>query len=356
MINVGIVGTSWWADEMYLPALKNHPEAKVVAVCGRDPLRTQQFAEKWGVPDFYHDYQALITSGKIEALIVAALNETHYPITMAALDAGLHVLCEKPLAITYAQAQEMTEKAAAAGVNTMVAFTHRYMPTTRYLRQLLDSGYIGKPYTLNMRYYSGGARKPGYKWKNDKSRPGAGVLYDLGSHWLHLARWFYGEITGLTCYMDAILTHEGHESADDMATMTVKFANGAMGILTVGRLGWEGNKPGQTQQMDFHGSDGTLYLTLDWDTVQQIRGVKDGSMGVEVLPVPESIWQGARRDTVMNTRDDVFYTQNVMAREFFSDIAAGRPSYPDFAEGARVQQLIEAAVHSAVNGCCWVRV
>ncbi len=355
MIRVGIVGTSWWADEMYLPALQTHPEAKIVAVAGRDPQRTQKFAEKWDVPDFYTNYQHLISSGKIDALIVASLNETHYPVTMAALDAGLHVLCEKPLAVTYAQAQEMAEKAQKVGVQTMVAFTHRYMPTSRYLKQLLDEGYIGRPYTLNMRYYSGGARKPGYKWKNDKAKPGAGVLYDLGSHWLHLARWFYGEIVGLTCYMDAILPHEGHESADDITTMTVKFANGAMGILTVGRLGWEGNKPGQAQAMDFHGSDGTLYLTLDWDTVQEIRGVKDGRMGVENLPVPESIWQGARRDTVMNTRDDVFYTQNVMAREFFSNLAAGKSSFPDFAEGARVQQLIEAAVQSAENGCCWIK-
>lgn len=354
MVKIGIVGTSWWPDEMYLPALKNHPNTEVVAVCGRDAARTQHFAEKWQIPTFYTNYRDLISSGKIEALIVASFNETHYPITMAALEAGLHVLCEKPLAITYAQAREMAEKARQVGVNTMVAFTHRYMPSNRYLKQLLDEGYIGKPYTLNLRYYSGGARKAGYKWKNDKSVPGAGVLYDLGSHWLHLARWFYGEIVGVSCYMDAILSHEGHQSSDDIATMTVKFANGAMGILTVGRLGWEGNKPGQTMEMDFHGSDGTLYHTLDWDTVQALRGVKDKQMGIRELSIPDTIWQGARQDTVMNTRDDVFYTQNVIAREFVNDILEGKPSTPDFAEGARVQQLIEAAVQSAQNSCCWI--
>ncbi len=354
MIKVGIVGTSWWADEMYLPALKNHPHGQIHAVCGRDADKTRQFAEKWDIPFFYTDYRELIAGGQVEALIVASVNETHYPISMAALDAGLHVLCEKPLAVTYAQAQAMADKAKSAGVNTMVAFTHRYMPTSRHVKQLLDEGYLGKPYTLNMRYYSGGARKAGYKWKNDKAMAGAGVLYDLGAHWLHLARWFYGEIVGLSCYMDAILPHEGHESADDISTLTVKFANGAMGILTVGRLGWEGNAPGQIQEMDFHGSDGTLYHVIDWDTVQQIRGVKDKHMGVQEIPIPDSVWQGARHDTVMHTRDDVFYTQAVMAREFIEDIAAGRPSFPDFAEGARVQQLIELAVKSAENGCSWV--
>src|SRR5258707_10983465 len=205
MVRVGIVGTSLWADSMYLPALQNHPQAQVVAVCGRNPDRTQAFATRWNVPSAYTDYRQMLDSSNLDALIVASANDSHHPITLAALDAGLHVLCEKPLAQNAAQAQEMVEKARATGVKNMVPFTYRYMPTNRYLKQLIDAGYIGRPYHLNMRYYADYGREPKYQWVFDTDIAGGGVIADLGPHWFHLARWFYGEITGLTCYLTTVV-------------------------------------------------------------------------------------------------------------------------------------------------------
>src|SRR5215831_17136482 len=126
MVRVGIVGTSAWADAMYLPALKNHPQAEIAAICGRNPEKTQLFAARWDVPHFYTDYRAMIDAEELDAIVIATTNDTHHPITMAALDAGLHVLCEKPLALNAAQAREMAQKAKAVGVKTMVPFTYRY--------------------------------------------------------------------------------------------------------------------------------------------------------------------------------------------------------------------------------------
>src|SRR5579859_7819669 len=154
MVRVGVVGTSLWADSMYLPALQNHPKGKIVAVCGRDPDRTQVFAARWNIPHFYTDFRKLLDAGGLDALIVASANDSHHPITMAALDAGLHVLCEKPLALNAIQAREMADKAKSSGRKNMVPFTYRYMPTNRYLKQLIDEGYIGRPYHLNIRYYA----------------------------------------------------------------------------------------------------------------------------------------------------------------------------------------------------------
>src|SRR5262245_44551294 len=99
MVRVGIVGTSSWADSMYLPALTQHPQAEVVAVCGRNRERAEAFAARWKIPAVYTDYRHMITDAGLEAIIVATTNDAHYPITMAALDAGLHILCEKPLAV-----------------------------------------------------------------------------------------------------------------------------------------------------------------------------------------------------------------------------------------------------------------
>jgi len=361
MVRVGIVGTSWWADSMYLPALKQHPQAEVAAVCGRDYERLQDFAERWSIPCTYTDYRHMIDDGEIDAVIIATINDSHYPITLYALDAGLHVLCDKPLALNARDAQEMAAIARQKGVKTMTPFTYRYMPTTRYVKQLLDEGYIGKPYHLNMRYYTGYGRESKYDWRFDADVAGSGVIGDLGSHWFHLARWFYGEITGLSCYSDTLIQRPNrppedfdYQRAEDTALITVRFANGAYGSLHVTTVCWEGTHFGQTHHMEFHGSQGTLYNHIDWETVQEVTGCKAGE-APHALPVPDSIWNGARQDTVHNTYRDVFRKQDNMTRAFITAIAEGRDCTPDFAEGARVQQLVDAAVESAKTRC-WVDV
>jgi predicted dehydrogenase len=360
MVRVGVIGTSWWADSMYLPALKKHPQARVAAVCGRDYKRLQDFARQWDIPATYTDYRHLIRDGGVDAVIVATTNDSHYPITMEALEQGLHVLCDKPLAQNAVHAREMADAARRAGVKTMVPLTYRYMPTTRYVKQLVDQGFIGRPYHLNLRYYTGYGRQAKYDWRFNADIAGSGVVGDLGSHWLHLARWFYGEVTAIFCHADTLVERPNgpddydYTRGEDTAVMTVKFANGAYGVLHVTTLCHEGTQLGQTHHMEFHGSDGTLYNHIDWDTVQQVRGCRAGEAST-VLDVPDDVWAGARRDTVHNTYRDIFREQDHMTREFVSAIVANGASYPDFEEGARVQELVDAALASARSGC-WVQV
>jgi len=111
-VRVGVVGTSWYADLMHLPNLKSHPGAHVVAICGRNGDRAEEMAQKYDIPHVFTDYRTLIAQGQVHALVVATPDDTHYAITMDALEAGLHVLCEKPLALTARQAQQMYDKAA----------------------------------------------------------------------------------------------------------------------------------------------------------------------------------------------------------------------------------------------------
>lgn len=348
---------------MYLPALAQHPLAEWVAVCGRDPERTRAFAARWNVPQNYTDYREMIASAKLDALIIAASNDMHYPITMAALDAGLHVLCEKPLALNFAQASEMAARATALGRKNMIPFTYRYMPTNRYLKQLIDTGYIGQPYHLNLRYYADYGRDPKYQWVFDSEVAGSGVIADLGAHWFHLARWFFGEIDSLSCTLTDLVQRANrpdggdYPRADDVAMVNLRFKDGAVGALMLSTVAWEGTKFGQTQHMEFHGSGGTLYSTVDWDNVQNVRGISAGERdGAQDLPIPNDLWENARRDTVHNTYRDVFRQHEHMAREFITAIVEDKPVYPDFAEGARVQQLIDAAVSSAHAGGCRVSV
>jgi len=348
---------------MYLPALATHPQAQIVAVCGRDPDRTRSFAARWNVPAFYTDYRDMIAHANLDAIIIAASNDSHHPIAIAALDAGLHVLCEKPLALNFAQASDMAARAKASGLKNMVPFTYRYLPSNRHLKQLIDSGYIGTPYHLNLRYYADYGRDPKYQWVFDSDVAGSGVIADLGAHWFHLSRWFYGEISGLSATLVDIVQRPNrpdggdYPRADDTAMVNLRFASGAVGALMLSTVAWEGTKFGQTQHMEFHGSGGTLYSTVDWDSIQEVKGVRAGERtGAQPLLIPDNLWENVRRDTVHNTYRDVFRTRSHMAREFIDAIITDKPVYPDFAEGARVQQLIDAAVASSKSGGCWIAV
>ncbi|MEO0565053.1 MAG: Gfo/Idh/MocA family oxidoreductase, partial [Chloroflexota bacterium] len=336
-VSVGVIGTSWWADAMYLPALDAHPNVTVTAFCGRNRERAQQMAERWNVTGVYTDYQEMIEQADLDAVIIATVNNTHYPMSMAALDAGLHVLCEKPLALNAADAAVMRDRAEAAGVVHAVPFTYRFMPTARYVKSLIEDGYIGTPYHLNMRYYTGYAREGDYAWRFDTEIAGSGVLGDIASHFIYLAEWLYGEIATVLCQLGHIVERpptrpngEPYAVGDDMAMVTLGFANGAYGLVHATAVCYEDTPFGQTHHMEFHGSGGTLYSFTDWDTVQEVRGARVGEGMLHDLPMPEKIWGDARRDTVHNTYRDIFRQEGFMIRGFIDNILTGTPADPSF--------------------------
>ena len=147
-VRVGMIGTSWYADSMHLPSLTSHPQASVTAICGRNEARAQEMAAKFNVPHVFTDRQAMLHAGLMDAVVIAAPDDLHYPMCMEAIAAGLHVVCEKPLALTAHEAREMAVAADAAGVKHMSFFTLRWFPHTRLLRELVDAGQCGAALAL----------------------------------------------------------------------------------------------------------------------------------------------------------------------------------------------------------------
>ncbi len=356
-VGVGVFGTSWWADTMYLPPLRHHPDAEVVAVCGRNADTTAAFATKWAIPTWGTDPAEMLDQD-IDAVIIATANDSHFELTMAALDRGLHVLCEKPLALNAEQATLMTERAAASGAITMVPFTYHYMPMNRWVKRLIDDGYVGRPLHINLRYYASFGFDTRYSWRFDAPIAGAGIIGDLGSHWIHLARWLLDDTEASISATSSSFVRrdprpngEQYEQLEDSAVMTVRYASGAYGVLQTSAVCWEATPFGQTHHLEIHGDQGTIYATCDWDTVQEVRGVRSGeSGGMKVLPIPDDVWNGVRRDTVHNTYRDVFRTTNAMTRGWIDAIRDGYDIAPGFAEGLAVQRAIDAAVLSASTG------
>ncbi len=353
-LSVAVIGTSWWADAMYLPALVQHSGVRVTAVCGRNRERAQAFAERWQIPGVYIDVDEMLESERLDAVIIATINDSHYSIGMEALRRGLHVLCEKPLALTYAQAAEMAALAAEQAVKTMVPFTYSYMPTVRYIKELVEAGYIGRPYHLNMRYYASYGRSgEQYNWRFDVGKAGSGALGDIASHFIYLASWYFGEIVGVFCKLGHMVERPSHDPdgnpyavGDDTAIATLEFANGAQGVVQATTVAYEDTPFGQTHHMELHGSGGTLYHFIDWDEVQRVSGARVGEGMIRGLPLPPSYWYNVRRDTVHNTYKDLFRENDFMTRQFINAILNDEAVRPDFQDGAMIQQVLEAAIIS----------
>jgi predicted dehydrogenase len=355
-VRIGVVGTSWWSDAMYLPALTAHPLAMVRGVVGTRSAHTREFAERWGIPGAFDTLEAMLAAEPLDALIVVAPNRVHHALTLAAIEHGIHVLCEKPLAMTSAEARQLADAAEAAGLVTMCPYTYRFMPVSRWIKELIDDGYLGRPYHLNMRYFAGYGRSGDYLWRFDLGEAGAGTGGDLGSHWVYLARWWFGEITAVSAVFGRSLERgprpDGalYEAAEDSAMILLEFVSGATGSLHVSAVAHEPTPFGQLHQLELHGSDGTLHAVCDWDRVQRVDGCRAGEPAIHELPIPDRIFDGARRDVVGETYRDTFRAHDVMARGFVTAVATGTPASPDFRDGLAVQRVVDAASRSAREG------
>jgi len=344
MLRVGVVGTSWWADLVHLPSLTSHPSAEVVAIAGRDMERANAVAQKYAIPRVYADYRVMIERGGLDALVISAPDDMHHPIALAAIDAGLHVLCEKPLAMNAAQAREMLERAEAKRIKHMTFFTYRWMPQFQYLRQLLDAGYTGALYHAAFIQLAGYARQPEYAWRFDARRAN-GVLADLGSHMIDLAHWLVGDIRRVCAHLSVNVARDGTpEPANDAAALLLEFASGLQGVVHVSAVAHTGAS-GHIQQTRLHGAAGTLEAEPHRSTTL-LRGVRQGDVRAQSLATPPALWAGARPDIPY----DVFMRGSAGPRQFVDAILHDRSITPSFYDGWKAQRVIDAALQSFRTG------
>src|SRR5687768_6455941 len=180
-IGVAIIGCGGVTLQNHLPGLAMCPDAKVVALCDSDPACLERAARETGVRTTTSDYQEVIDRSDVNAVIIATPNITHSPIAQAAITAGKHVMCEKPIAINYAEAFAMYRAAETRGVRHMSAFTYRFVPAMRYLAHLVKSGALGQPFHFrSCRLQDWGRRSLG--WRQVAKLAGTGELGDMLSH------------------------------------------------------------------------------------------------------------------------------------------------------------------------------
>jgi predicted dehydrogenase len=348
-VRVGVVGTSWFADGFHLPSLASHPCAEITAICGRTRERAEELATKYAIPHVFTDYGDMIASGRLDALVVVTPDVLHYPITMAGLDAGLHVLCEKAMAMNAAHAREMYEKAEAAGRKHMVMFTWHWVPYFRYMQQLIQQEFVGRQYHCHIRYEADYGRDTTYGWRFDR-RYGNGILGDLGSHAIDYARGYVGEIAKVSGRLATFVERSGPagqmlEAANDSALLAVEFANGAHGSIHVSAV---------SQQSEtiiaLNGEAGSPELVFTFAGAQ-LRSWRKGEEAWQTLDVPDALWHDVdRTGPLIEQILDMFKKQPVGDRLFIDAILEDSPMDSTFYDGWRVQQVIDAAIASHEQG------
>jgi predicted dehydrogenase len=354
-VRVGIIGTSWWADLMFLPSLKSHPSTEIVAICGRNRDRGEEMAKKYDISNVFTDYRHLIEKANADAIVVATPDDLHFPMTMDALDAGLHVLCEKPLALNSDQAREMYEKAKATQVKHMVLFTWRWQPHFQYLKQLIDEGYIGRCYHAHFRFLSGYGRQPEYGWRFDGQRA-KGIVGDLGAHMIDFARWYIGDVIKVSAQLGTYVDRPGVDGrppvpANDAAVIMLQFDNQVQAMIQVSAVAHQADR-GVEINVQLHGDAGTLeaeHIFFGSEAGATIRGARHDEEQFSVITVPDDLRKNLDPSELM----DPYMKQSAGPRLFIDSILKDSPLSPNFYDGLKVQKVIDAILESHRNEC-WV--
>jgi 1,5-anhydro-D-fructose reductase (1,5-anhydro-D-mannitol-forming) len=247
-IGWGIVGTGRIAGAEIAPAVAAATNSTLSGVVSRDAGRAREFAERHGAASAYADYRALLEDAAVDAVYIATPNALHADQVIAAAEAGKHVLCDKPLATTVADAERAVAACAAAGVRLGVTFQTRHHEGMREIRELLAGGEIGSVRLVQIEM--GPGRRLPQNWRTDPRLAGVGLMNNLGVHAYDLLRYLLGsEVVEATAVVDV---EPGFE-VDTLALALLRFADGALAYVNANQ-----SVPNPQQNLAVYGTEGTV--------------------------------------------------------------------------------------------------
>ncbi|WP_129113318.1 Gfo/Idh/MocA family protein [Halegenticoccus tardaugens] len=333
------------------PAVERH------TLIGRQEEPLREAADRFGFERVATDWEDVVD--EVDAFYNLGPNFVHAEPSIAALEAGTHVFCEKPLAPTLEEAEAMRDAAAESDALAGCAFNYRFVPAIRYAKRLVDDGDLGEIRHVRGRYLQDWLVDPGapWSWRNDEELAGSGALGDLGAHTIDLARFLVGERTGeireVSGHLETFVDERPVEGEDDSRPVTVddayaalvEFESGAMGNFEASRFA-DGHKNDHT--IEINGSDGSLKFSLERLNELEYKG--PDQRGYETIlvtdesdPYVDHWWPPGH---VLGW-EHTFVHENY---EFLSSIAAGSDFAPSFEDGYRVQRVLDAVERSDERG------
>ncbi|WP_234998656.1 Gfo/Idh/MocA family protein [Demequina sp. NBRC 110057] len=376
MIGNGFMGAAHSQGWRVAPRFFDLPARPEMAVLvGRDPGKNARLARQWGWQEASEDFAAVIARDDIDVVDVVTPGNLHCDMAIAALEAGKHVLCEKPLANTVDEARRMADAAADAaerGVFAMVGFTYRRVPAAAFARELVATGTVGTVRQVRAQYLQDWLADPQapLTWRMDKAKAGSGALGDIGAHAVDLAQFITGDVvTDVSGVMETFVKERpmlgegqglsgsagagtGPVTVDDYASFSGRFASGALGVFEATRFA-TGHKNGL--RIEIAGDKGAILFDLEDLNALQVYDATApaGRQGFTRMLVTEpehpyvDAWWPAGH---MLGYEHGFVHQ---AKDLVEALAAGEQPRPSFADGYQVQRVLDAVERSAGAGSAW---
>jgi predicted dehydrogenase len=383
LLGVGMVGYAFmgaahsqaWRSAGRFFELPLQPDLAVL--CGRDAAKAGAAAEKLGWRSVETDWRALLTRDDVQLVDVCSPGDTHAEIAVAALEAGKHVLCEKPLANTVDEARAMVaaaEQAATRGVRSMVGYSYRRVPAVALARRLVEQGRIGEIRHVRASYQQDWITDPEFPlvWRLQRSMAGSGALGDIGAHIVDMAQYLTGDqLTGVSALTETFVrerplpaassglaasggTERGTVDVDDAALFLGRFAGGAVASFEATRFA-TGRK--NALRIELNGSRGSL--AFDQERMNELEFYsEDDDPDVRgfrriLVTEPTHPYVGAWWPPGHGLGYEHSFTHQAV--DLVRDIAEGRDPVPSFADGLRVQLVLDAVEKSADSGS-WQKV
>ena len=336
-LRVGVAGVGFGAT-VHVPGFMSEGW-EVPVIFSRSQERGAKAAAKLGVPAHVTDYRAMVERKDLDAIAVVTPAETHYEIAMAALRAGKHVLCEKPMALDIAQAREMEAEARRRGLVGMVAHEFRFSPQRAYIAELLGHGYLGQLRLASVNIDIAPPYKPQAQTPA-KLGGGHGMIGAQGSHFTDALMAWFGGVKSVSASTRQLAPGRQFE---DLFSIMLDFTRGGTGLLN---LMSTASVP-QGTRFVLHGSAGTLAASQPASNPMpegEVHGGKAGDTALKLLHMP------AHYRPFVDDRDHRLLPFRLMLREFQRGIREGCSPSPSFSDGVRVQEVLDAARESAAQG------
>jgi predicted dehydrogenase len=381
MIGYGFMGAAHSQGWRVAPRFFDLPADPTMAVVvGRNPDAVSAAARKWGWEESATDWREVIARDDIDIVDIVTPGDTHAEIALAALEAGKHVLCEKPLANSVAEAEAMTDaaaRAAAKGVRSMVGFTYRRVPAATFARDLVAAGRIGQIRQVRAAYRQDwlmDAEAP-LTWRMQKDRAGSGSLGDIGAHAIDLSEYITGlRLETVSGILDTIVAERpllaegvglsgtasderGAVTVDDIALFAGRYGGSAGGYAPLGTFEATRFATGRKNALSIEVSGSLGAILFDLERMNELDFYD------ATLPATE---QGFRK--ILVTEHDHPYLApwwppgHILGYEhgfshqvvdFVTAIAEGGSPEPSFADGLHIQRVLDAVERSSAAGSAW---
>jgi predicted dehydrogenase len=351
-VRVGVLGAGRWAHMAHLPGWARDPRTELVAIYDVESRLGDEAAAAFDIPHVAASYQDLVSRDDVDVVDVCTPSHTHFELTMAALEAGKHVLCEKPVAFDFRDTLRAAVLARAKRLKTKLGFTFRYSPAMLYMKELVDQGFCGEPYIYNSYEQNSQWIDPQTPLRQgdheaDQSRIHVSSLEGYGAPVIDIARWMVGsDFTSVVGVLrnfvpERVVRATGRlmrMNIDDGDVFIGEFANGAIGSVQTSFV-TVGNYPGI--EVRLYGSKGAIITRLveEFGIAETIKAATPDDVEFKELDVPDRFYPegGSARETWHT----LFYAN--LIKDFLDELTTDTTrNQGNFDDGAWVQEIINA--------------